>query len=259
MEPVLQSRLPAFLWRKTSNSKLPGIQPLANPLDWVLNDEAFADQMALRDRSISEQTDKVLALHESARPAARELLDHVLATITNLPGYQLSDTSVTRPDGVDVEIDREAPLATAGRLVQEDLCLMQPKNGEHLLSGAVLCFPAGWTLAEKFMRPLVAIHRPVKPYDQDIARRVQRLFDGIKVDRPLWRYNGLFYDNPALFAPFTEAEPRPKLSKKAPYFRVERQCLLRLPRTDAVVFSIHTYLVARENLSDEQCRAISAS
>jgi len=31
----------------------------------------------------------------------------------------------------------------------------------------------------------------------------------------------------------------------APYLRSERQSILRLPDTGAVVFSIHTYVVAR--------------
>ena len=33
-----------------------------------------------------------------------------------------------------------------------------------------MCFPAGWRLAEKAMRPLTAIHDPVPDYDADIAR-----------------------------------------------------------------------------------------
>jgi hypothetical protein len=33
------------------------------------------------------------------------------------------------------------------------------------------------------------------------------------------------------------------------YLRSERQCLVRLPRTGAVIFTIHTCVVARESLN----------
>ena len=41
------------------------------------------------------------------------------------------------------------PLIAAGRLVQEDLCLLEKPEAaaEHVLTGAILCFPSNWTLA----------------------------------------------------------------------------------------------------------------
>jgi hypothetical protein len=41
-----------------------------------------------------------------------------------------------------------------------------------------------------------------------------------------------------------------------PFVRSERQCLIRLPESRAVLFSIHTYVVARENLTPEQAAAL---
>ena len=56
---------------------------------------------------------------------------------------------------------------------------------------------------------LVGIHDPVDPYNDQIAKRVQRLFDGIQVDRPLWRFNALHYADPALFQPRSMYARRP--------------------------------------------------
>ena len=145
------------------------------------------------------------------------------------------------------------PLGTLGQLLQEDFCLLQKPEGanEHLLTGAVLCFPAGWRLSEKFMRPLLAIHDPVPEYDAKLGARVQRLFDGVQVDRPLWRFNVLWYDDPELYQPRSAIAPRELGDPaQAPYLRSERQCILRLPETRAVVFSIHTYVVARADVPD---------
>ena len=241
-EPVLQSRLPY----PPPDGRLPGIAPLALA-EWLVTDEAFAGQMALRDRLVSERRAEVLALRPEARDAADELLALVLGQLRGRAGYRVSAGHVRRPDGVEVALGRAGPLATLGRLVQEDFCLLlRPAgSGEHQLMGAVLCFPAGWTLAEKIGRPLTAIHGPVAAYDATMARRVQRLFDAIRPGQPLWRANLLHYDDPALFAPASEAAPRRPPGPDAPYLRSERQCLLRLPQSGAVVFSIHTWLLRR--------------
>lgn len=223
---------------------LPGTRPL-DPAEWLLTDEAHAGQMALRDRLIREHRGEVIALDDAATPAAAELLETVLESLIGRPGYVLGEV-VRRPDGVAVPCDRADPMATLGRLVQEDLCLLEKRGDEHVLTGAVLCFPSRWMLAEKFRRPLVRIHEPVAPYDDNVARRVQRLFDGVKPGRPLWRVNLVPHHDPSLFQPVSETAKVRAEAADAPYLRSERQCILRLPRTGAVVFSIHTTLVRAE-------------
>lgn len=116
-------------------------------------------------------------------------------------------------------------------------------------TGAVLCFPASWLLSEKSGRPLSAIHETVDEYDTGLARRVQRMFDGVQVGRPLWRMNQLWYADPELHQPRSDITPRAIENKPegASYYRSERQCILRLPQTQAVVFTIHTFVL---NASD---------
>jgi len=249
---IVQSRLPLRPWAEEKTRRLPGLNPVAAG-EWLLVDEAFSGQMAYRDALIAGRRETVLALAPDARPAAEELLELVLAEIAGTSGYAVSRERVRRPDGVVVPIDRGDPLATAGRLVQEDLVVMQKPEGQaqHLLTGAVLCFPASWTLREKFLRPLTDIHQPVAAYDDDIARRVQRLFDGLQVARPIWRANCLVYADPDLHQPRRESETRARPSGKKLWVRVERQTLRRLPRTRDVVFSIHTYVVPMDKLSAE--------
>lgn len=244
MTEILQTRIPYDI---AAPRKLPGIQPLALD-DWLIRDDAFAGQMAYRERLLAERRDVVLAMSETAREAALELLDLVLER-----AYPRAGDRVTRPDGVSVEIDRNDPMGTLGRLVQEDFCLLQKPEGaaEHVLTAAVLCFPASWTLAEKFMRPLIRIHVPVPEYDDNIAARVQRLFDGVQPERPLWRFNRLWYDDPDLHQPRREADKRPhRRAAAVKFLRSERQSLLRLPKTRAVVFAIHTFVLARADVPE---------
>ncbi|SHE55777.1 Protein of unknown function [Ruegeria intermedia] len=235
MTAILQRTLP---YDPTQQRPLPGIAPTTME-DWLHRDDAFAAQMRHRQHLLETRRDDVLALDGQAHPAAVELLDLVLAQ-----AYPEATDAAQRPDGVAVPIDRDNPLDTLCLLAQEDFCILQKRGDEHVLTGAILCFPASWRLSEKFMRPLIAIHAPVDSYDPNIARRVQRLFDGIQVGRPLWRFNALWYDDPELHQPRSASTPREIRDRgTARYLRSERQALLRLPETRAVVFSIHTYVV----------------
>jgi hypothetical protein len=248
MDHVFQINLPVAPWREPALARLPGVQPL-DMADWLGTDEAFAGQMALRDQLLAERRDAVYAMTPGAADAAEALLALVLQHLG--PGYLRDGDTVLRPDGVRVALGAEPPLITAARLVQEDLCLMQPGPGdEHVLTGAVLCFPASWTLAEKIGRPLTGIHGPVDVYDAGMAARVQRLFDAIRPGRPLWRQNALVYADPTLHQPRPEAAPRREAPGAGRYLRSEKQCLLRLPSSDAVAFTIHTYVVPLDALPE---------
>ncbi|QBF32706.1 DUF3445 domain-containing protein [Thalassococcus sp. S3] len=247
MVVILQRELPQDM---RVHRALPGVAPL--PAEgWITVDDAFAAQMARREILLREQREEVLFLDEAARPAAQELLETVLALLPGL-GFQVDDRRVTRPDGGVVEVSPSDPLGTLGHLVQEDLCLMEKRGAEHVLTGAVLCFPASWRLAEKAMRPLISIHEEVQDYDEDIARRVQRLFDGVRVGRPLWRFNRLWYADPELYQPRSAVEPRriEAGATDAPFLRSERQSIVRLPQSGAVIFAIHTYVLAAEDVPE---------
>ncbi len=246
--PILQSDLRDPPWAGPATMRLPGTGPIA-PGDWLRIDDAYAPQMALRDRLIAERREAVHALLPDAAAPARELLDQVLEWLDGRADFRTGTDRVIRPDGVTVPLDREAPLLTLGRLLPQDFCILQRESEEHVLTGAILCFPASWTLDEKIGRPLTAIHAPVAPYDEDIARRVQRLFDSVRPERPLWRVNLLRYEDPALFQPRRVADRRQSPGGAAQFIRSERQCISRLPATGAMVFAIHTVVVRRDALS----------
>lgn len=233
MSFILQDALPAA---QQGESALPGVSPCA-PDDWLRVDEAYGAQMAYRSELLAGRREAVLYQSDAARDAAAEVLEQALAVLPKL-GFSVASDVVSCPDGRKVALDLESPLLTMGHLVQEDICILQKRGDEHVLTAAVLCFPANWRLADKVERPLIGIHEPVEEYDKNIARRVQRLFDGVRVGRPLWRFNKLRYAEADLHQPRRRAT-----GPDMPFIRSERQSILRLPRTDAVVFSIHTHVV----------------
>lgn len=242
-EPILQSEIPEPQ-RTAAAQRLPSMQPVP-PGALLTVDDAYAAQLAEKARLIAADRGRVMAVLPGAEAALDELLAVVLEALAARPDFAVVGETVRRPDGVTVAVNRADPLLTLSGLVQEDLCLLQKRGEEHVLTAALLCFPAAWTLAEKIGRPLTGIHVPVAPYTGDIAKRVQRLFDGVQPGRALWRANLLRYDDFALFQPYTEAQKRKVGAPDSPYERSERQTVFRLPETGAVVFAIHTTVIRR--------------
>lgn len=241
MIEILNEAIPADL---EPDASLPGVRPLGDK-SWINLDETYAQQVAYRRQLIAERRDLVFWQSDHATDAVTEVCQEVCELLPKL-GFSLTSRHVFCPDGSEVDREADNPLVTLGKIVQEDICILQKQDDEHALTAAILCFPAGWTLAEKAGRPLTRIHARVDSYDDSMARRVQRMFNGVQTGRPIWRNNYLPYDNPDLFQPLTEAEaakhPTCANANTAPYLRAERQSILRLPKTQAVVFTIHTYV-----------------
>lgn len=253
---VLQQSLRDAPWMAQQTRRLPGVQPL-DMADWLRVDEAFAGQMARRDGLLAERPHEVLA--EARGAAGAELFARIVELLPGL-GYRLGAGVAVRPDGVEAALEPDTPLATLGRLVQADLCLMEkpPGGDEHVLSAAVLCFPARWRLADKLGRPMTAIHAPIASYDAGIAARVQRMFDAMRPETPLWRVNAALVEDPELFLPVPNHSHRVPATGRAGFIRSERQCLVKLPESGAVVFSIHTVVVPLSALSAEQVAGLEA-
>ena len=256
---VLHGALPSGPWEAPHTARLPGTVPLL-PGNWFTVDEAYGGQMALRERLIARHRDRVIAALPTARRAVCEMYDAALRALEDRPDFGVGRSCVLRPDGVRVARDPDDPLGTLGRLVAEDLCVLEKPDGasEHVLTAAVLCFPSHWTLAEKLGLPMGRIHVPVRRYTAEVARRVQRLLDGLAPGRMLMRMNALPTDLPWLFTPGREADSREVLAAGLPYLRSERQIFVRLPRTGAIVFSIQTRLLPRQALSPEQAEGLAA-
>ena len=246
--PAIFGTIPAAQ-RAQAARPLPGISPVGRA-DWVTVDGSYGPQVAYKQALLAERPALVHHVLPEAEDAAWELLEEVRSLLAKRTDFDVGPTHVQCPDGRRVSCVDARPLIVLSRLLQEDLCIHVRQGDVHVLAGALLCFPAAWTLAEKIGKPLGAIHAPVAEYDAELARRVQRLFDGVQVGRPIWRANLLRYDDPILHQPHREAAPRAVGRPDSPFERSERQTLFRLPRTGAVVFAIHTVVAHVVLLTD---------
>ena len=251
MLEICQEDLPIRPWAEPDLKRLPGMRPVSTD-EWLVRDEVFAAQMAYRDWLVAHERERVLA--EGASQVATEARDLVLRTIAADPGYAIDGDRVTRPDGVQIDLGADTPIATMARLAQEDICILEKQGDEHVLTAAALCFPASWSLAEKRDRPLMRIHAPVARYDANIGKRVQRLFDALSHDRVLMRGNYLTYADADLFQPRREDARRSDTSFN--FLRVERQTLRKLPQSGAILFSIHSYVLPAARIADADRAAV---
>jgi len=244
---IFQEFLPFTPWSDPALARLPGMRPVEG--NWLVVDEAYAAQMTYKAHLMKTRRSAVVALDPAAMPAAREALEVVLGALPE--GFERQGDAVRCPDGRVVVAQPDHPLETLGGLIQEDVVLLEKRGEDHVMTGAILCFPAAWTLSEKMLRPLAAIHTPVPSY-APVAARVERMFDKVRAGQPLWRANALMYHDADLHQPHSETAPRVPPKGTPRYLRAERQTISRLPRTDALAFWVHTYVVPFERLTPEQ-------
>lgn len=242
-DPILQPAIPSDQ-RAQAAARLPAMR-LLDPADWLRVDPAFGAQLAEKARLIAQRRGDVIAALPQSGPALAELLETVRDALDARPDFIVSGADVQRPDGRRVTIDPADPLGSLARLLQEDVCLLERHGDDHVLTAAAVCFPSSWTLAEKIGRPMSAIHAPVAAYDAQVAARVQRMFDHLAAGRILWRANLLAHDDPDLFHARRMGDARPAVPARSRYERSERQTLRRMPKSGALVFTIHTTVARR--------------
>ncbi len=224
---------------------------------WFELDDRYQTELRERHRLLAERhADVFAALPPSEAARAEALHDIVDNLATHHADWFARDGSTLRNrlTGEDWDLAHLPcdPLELAGRLVQEDLCIIQHDAAAPVLTSAVLCFPSRWRLAEKIGRPLTAVHGPVPFYAERLARPVDRFMRHVKPGHIAARLNWSVLDDATLFQPggkWREALNPAVTATNAGetlFLRVERQTLRRLPGTAAVLFGIrvHVYPLA---------------
>ncbi len=136
------------------------------------------------------------------------------------------------------------PLDAAARLVPDDLVLMVERDGRLLFGGGSVCFPNRWDLRSKLGRTMAEVHEPVARLNDQLEVPVDRFFERLRPERSYWRLGWGLLDTDDWFTPI-DGTAAPRRIDPAPgemFLRVERETLRRFPRTNAVLFTIRTYV-----------------
>ncbi|KAK9830711.1 hypothetical protein WJX74_003697 [Apatococcus lobatus] len=244
-----------------------GLEPLHRD-DWMEIDAAYHEEMLYKQQLLKTRRKQILGAVDcaEAQAACRETLEELARFLPQrFPRmFEASGSCLTNlvmGQKWDLADPCLNPLEVCSQLVQEDLCLMAKVDGKLRFVAGVVAFINSWTLAEKLGTDMDRIHAPVPQYASDISRPTSSFMDRLTVGRPFWRVNWGMSDNPDLFKPEDEAlrlkpdderqwHQGPVTVENAGerlIIRSERETLTRLPKTQAILFTIRTY---RRPLSD---------
>ncbi len=225
---------------------------------WFEIDARYSDEMAERCSLLAEQHEQVFGTLPESDAARAETLREVVANLTTyVPQWFSRDgdrlLNVLTGEVWDLGEPACDPLELAGRLVQEDLCIIQQSDEGPIFTAALLCFPSRWRLHEKLGKPLVSVHGRVPFYAERLANPVDRFMAKVKPGHIASRLNWSVLDDPAMFQPAgkwreqTNTAVTPDNAGESLHLRVERQTLRRLPQSGAILFGIrvHSYKMAR--------------
>ena len=207
-----------------------GLKPL-DPTTWIEVDDNLAVYLAEKNRLYAEETANVLVAEAGTVAAQQEVLDMLIAHLG----------TATVPDCP------HGPLARAALLIQEDLVLMRHSPRGWRLVAASVCFPSAWNLHEKFGRPMHEIHDPVPGFGEGTrnAGLIDRMFDNLRVEQPVIRWNWSLYGDARLYHPASDNRMKNRFGDGPitgnVIMRLERQTLRKLPKSGDILFTIRIH------------------
>ncbi|TDH35860.1 DUF3445 domain-containing protein [Pseudohoeflea suaedae] len=241
-----------------------GLSPLGER-PWLIASDRLPDYLAEKHRLHAERPDRVFVAEPGTRAAQEETLQRVANWQTaHSPDRFSREEGSIRIEGMETPVELEgsdAPLLTAAWLCAEDLVLMRRGEDGWRLAAASLSFPSSWRLAEKFRRPITAIHKPVPGFSHGTRKAllVERIFDNLKPEAPVLRGNWSIYGDDKLFHPEPHAgDGADSAQPAASFLREERQTLTLLPGSGDILFTILitvTPLSELEKSADGRARA----
>jgi hypothetical protein len=234
-----------------------GLKPL-DTTGWIDADDRLSTDLAEKERLAAARWDEVFAAEPGTEAAQAEVLallaDHLPRRYPEL--YE-RDGNALIVAGHRVPLDGQPALWTAARLVQEDLVIMRRGETGWRLAAASLSFPSSWRLAEKFSKPIHEVHAPVPGFGAGTrnAELIARMFDSMRPETPVIRWNWSIYGDADMFHPHNSPARRFGSGDRADqvFLRVERQTLRLLPQSRDILFTIRIAvdpLAALERHSD---------
>ena len=213
--PMAESMLPAEMTNEFRHRV--GTRPL-DMAQWLPSDEETAPTIAMKRELLRTRHDEVVALHPGGEAVAQEAAQ----LVADFVGVNLQST------GIDA-------LVEAALMVADDLVVMN-----QVVVAGVVCSPSRWRLSSKLGQDMLAVHRPVARYAEQVGGAVDTTMARLKADQPMVRSNWTIEDHCALFQPVGPSVPL--LSDPSQlWVRMERQTLRALPLSGGSLFTIRTY------------------
>jgi hypothetical protein len=194
-----------------------GTRPL-EVAQWLPSDRETEPTIAMKRELLRTRQSEVVGLLEGGEDAADEAAQLVAAFV----GKKLEST------GIDA-------LVEAALMVADDIVVMK-----SVVVAGVVCSPSRWRLNSKLGQDMLAVHRPVAKYAEQVGGAVDTTMARLKADKPMIRSNWTIEDHCAMFQPVGPSTPLVNDPSQL-WVRMERQTLRALPLCGGSMFTIRTY------------------
>jgi dimethylamine monooxygenase subunit A len=237
-----------------------GLRPMI-PESWILIGEEHSQRMQEK----RERLDKALPFYYRTLPestaAQRELRDRVVThLLKDHPQSFERSGSVVRALRTDQTLDCDdrvsEPLLQLSYLLEEDFMLLQEAHGRPRIVAAANAYSSSGRLVSSVGYDVQWAHQPVPGLTQRLGTRIDRVLGSVHVATPCERFNWQItpiatvffpHDDPhaanatAMHRVSEELRRYPDRAGDLLWVRVERQTLSRLPDSNTVAFSLHTF------------------
>ncbi|WP_226672684.1 heme-dependent oxidative N-demethylase family protein [Rossellomorea aquimaris] len=250
-----------------SNNSVPLEEPFCIEIT-----SSYQDEIKLKRKLLSHHPDRCFQSRPYSLKAQWEITELVIQHLTQqypqLFSFEVHDDEWTFRNHIlkeqtsfipgDHSTLSMEPLDFIGRHVQEDLILMMERDGDLFLDAGQLCFPANWSLTFNTGMSFKEIHGPIPGFKEDgmdqriftflmrmeagdpWVRRNWSLMAGNRLDTSLETYDE--------WGKGRSSVTRENVGEYV-HLRVEVQKLFRLPGSNGLLFTIHTYLLSLEEFA----------
>ncbi|SHL67580.1 heme-dependent oxidative N-demethylase family protein [Phytopseudomonas punonensis] len=233
-------------------------------------DEHYLSEMAERARVLERDPERCLVMPHMAQ-AAWDLLEMLMEHLAHdyPQHFRLErDGDVWRWQNLAMGIDQRftygdadslpcEPLEYITRQMQGDFAVLDQRDNDLFMDAGMVTCPADWSLRFDAGMSFKQWHSPVPMANQmGIFERALKFLLNMQVGHPVRRLNWTVTINPRMdTSPETFHEwgsDRGSVTAdnvgSLVHLRVELQHMARLPRSNAVLFSIRTYLISMNEL-----------
>ncbi len=143
--------------------------------------------------------------------------------------------------GLAVPVDPLEKCIRLGESWEPDFILLHPDDsGAYCVAGGCLCFPSSWSLQEKIGRPMEFVHGPVPGLNVELGKQINAFLAKLKPGLAWQRLNWGLSPSPQLNHHPSRQLPslQNSTSPESVYLRMEHQALIKLPRTQGILFAI---------------------
>ena len=149
------------------------------------------------------------------------------------------------------------PFEYISRQVQEDIILLDQREGDLFMDAGILTFPASWSLGFDAGMRFEEFHGPVpRAHQMGVFKKAKAFLMRVQIGKPWTRLNWTMTVNRRLdtsldtYADWKSDRHTVTLANcgEKVHLRVEVQRFVRLPRSNGLMFPIHTYMISLEEL-----------